>query len=86
MADLEHDPKEMRFRAEGGRKASTAARAYLYGVVASMLEAEYATSPANREGWVFGGIENDFDRRRLLKELKKLEAEMLRRARKLRAP
>jgi hypothetical protein len=58
----------------------SAARAYVYGVCASMLEHQYASSPENREGWMFGGVEDAEDRRRLLLEIKRLEAEMYRRA------
>lgn len=73
---------EPRFAVKGRRRISSAARAYVYGVCAAMLNDQYMNSPENIEGWMFGGIENDSDRELVLAELKRLEAEMDRRANK----
>lgn len=67
-------------------KSAVEARAYVYGVCAAMLESQYTTHPENVEGWMFGGIVNEFDRRRVTKEIKRLEAQMLKRSAKLRTP
>lgn len=74
----------LKFTNVGKRKPSTMARAYVYAITAAMLEAQYSTEPEATEGWMFGGIEHEPDRRRLLKEIKRLEKEMLSRAAKLR--
>lgn len=71
-------------RREGPKfKDCTAARQYVYSVLASMIEAEINDQYDGAEGWMFGGIDNEFDRRRLDKELKKTKAKMLKRAEEL---
>ena len=72
--------KELRFNGASGRKPQTEARLYVYSVMVAMLENEF-NAPDNTEGWMFGGIENDFDRRRLTKAIKAVAAEMTRKAR-----
>lgn len=66
------------------REARREARAYVYNICAAMLEAQYNTAPENREGWMFGGLEEEDDRRLVYEEIKRLESELLKRGAKLR--
>lgn len=76
-------PTDLKFVPVGRRKASTMARAYVYQVVYAMLDDQLNNHPENVEGWMFGGIENEFDRQRLTKEIRQLQAEMARRSKKI---
>jgi homoserine kinase len=49
-----------------------------------MLRDQYESHPENVEGWMFGGVEHEEDRRLVMAQVKQLEAEMGRRATKLR--
>jgi hypothetical protein len=77
----EFDPTVQRFVSDGqhGRKAQTMARAYVYNVLVAMLDNE----PNEPEGWMFGGIENEFDRRRLTKAIRQVQDELRKKAEKL---
>lgn len=66
----------MKFTNSNGRKPQTEARKYVYNVLSQMLECEL--SPDENEGWMFGGIEDDFDRRRLKKAIKAVISELKR--------
>lgn len=66
----------MKFTNSNGRKPQTEVRKYVYNVLSQMLEREL--SPDENEGWMFGGIEDDFDRRRLKKAIKAVISELRR--------
>jgi len=69
----------LRFKGDAtGQKPSTQARVYVYNVLVAMIDSELTES----EGWMFGGIEADADRRRLKRALHKVRAELLRKARR----
>lgn len=70
----------LRFNSNDGRKPQTEARRYVYNVIAAMLENEF-NEPDCYDGWMFGGIEQEPDRRRLTKAIKSVIAEMLRKGR-----
>lgn len=55
------------------------ARAYVYNVLAIIVDHELT----DEDGWMFGGIDNDFDRRRLVKELARFRAFAVKRRAKL---
>lgn len=59
------------------------ARAYMFNVMASVIDNELTDD--QKDGWMFGGVDNEFDRRRLTNELKKYKAFVLKRASKLKA-
>ena len=64
-----------------GREGVTAARKYLYGVLWSILD--YELSPDNLgklEGWVFGGIETEHDKKLLVEAVERLQSELLKRS------
>jgi len=67
---------ELKFFSNGGRKAQTEARRYVYNVLWMMLEHEL--NPDERDGWMFGGIEHDADKRRLTKAIRVVMAELSR--------
>jgi len=66
----------MKFTSEPGRTAQAKARRFVYAVLVPMLEHELG----DPEGWMFGGIEEEPDKRRLAKAIKALMVEMRRRA------
>ncbi len=70
-----------RFNGQTGRKPQTEARRYVYGVLCAMLDSEF-NDPDFHEGWMFGGIEHEPDRRRLTKAIKLVRAELARKAKK----
>ena len=70
------DPTEVQIRF----KSCVEVRAYVYAVMASMLEQDASDESC---GWMFGGIDSEFDRRRLRKEIAKAKAFCLKRAQKL---
>lgn len=72
------DSKTMRFVGDGRRtKAQTQANRYVYAVLGSMLEHE----KTDRGGWIFDGIENEFDIRRLRIAIDRVQKQLARRAR-----
>ncbi len=64
----------MMFDGSSGMKPSAEARRYIYRVLAAAVE----TDIRDRDGWILGGVDNEFDERRLRKEAKKVAAELLR--------
>jgi hypothetical protein len=66
----------MMFTNSNGRKPQTEARKYVYNVLSQMLEHEL--SPDEDEGWMFGGIDDVFDRQRLRKAIKAIISELKR--------
>lgn len=70
----------LKFNGDFGRKPQAEARRYVYGVLVSMLANERRQGRENGEGWMFGGIEREEDRRRLHKALEAVEKEMERKA------
>ncbi len=54
----------------------------MFNVLASVIDHELSEDGA--DGWMFGGVDNEFDRRRLTNELKKHRSFVLKRAAKLR--
>lgn len=67
----------LKFSGASGLRPSAEARRYVYAVVAAALIADIE----DREGWVFAGLENDFDRRRAEKAARLVVKELLRKAR-----
>lgn len=68
----------MMFDSSNGRgRPSAQARRYVYAVLASSLTDDLT----NSEGWVFGGMEDEVDRRRARKAAKLVIAELIRKAR-----
>jgi len=68
---------EMKFTSANGRP-SKAARRYVYNVLVAMLAHELT----DHEGWMFGGIDNDCDRRRLKNAILAVKVEMAKKAAK----
>jgi len=72
----------MKFNGDGrgrhGRKPNTEARRYVYAILVPMLEHELNSD--QRDGWMFGGIEEEPDQRRLRKAIKAVMVEMRRKA------
>lgn len=60
-------------------KNSIEARAYMFAKFSRMISSELNDT----EGWMLGGIDNDQDNRRLVNELKKYRASVIKRAEKL---
>lgn len=65
----------LRFDGSSGRKPSTEARRYVYGIISAMLDHELT----DLDGWIFGGIEHEADRRRLSRAVRLVQLEMRRR-------
>jgi hypothetical protein len=65
-------PGGLKFTSEGGRRAQTEARRYVYRMVQAMLEHELTDS----EGWVFGGIQQEPDERKLKRAVRDVMNEM----------
>lgn len=63
-----------KFDGSSGMKPSAEARRYIYRVMATALD----TDMTDDEGWVFGGIDCEFDRRRLREAAKRVRADLLR--------
>jgi hypothetical protein len=72
----------MKFDGSSGRKPSAEARRYVYAVLASCL----ADDMTDRGGWVFGGIDSDFDRRRLIRAGQLVVKELLRKSGQVKGP
>lgn len=64
----------MKFDGSSGRKPSAEARRYVYNVLATSIE----TDLGDHEGWLFGGLDDEVDRRRVKKAAKLVVAELLR--------
>ena len=67
---------EQQFTGASGMQPQAEARRYVYRIVESMLAHE---RPGDG-GWIYGGIENEFDVRRLKKAVSAVRKEMLRKA------
>lgn len=76
--DLDAPDAELRlkFSGDSGRKPSAEARRYVYAVMASALE----TDLIDPEGWVRGGLGNEFDDRRAKSAARKVITELRRKA------
>lgn len=66
----------LRFDGSTGTRPQTEARRYVYAIVATMLEHE----PSDPDGWIFGGIEREEDKRRLRKAIRSVSSEMRKKA------
>ena len=66
----------LKFSGESGRAPQAEARRYVYAVLVSVLENEFNDD----EGWMFGGIETEPDRRRLTKAVHAVQKELGRKA------
>ena len=67
---------ELKFSGASGQRPQTEARRYVYAVLSAMLDHELCEP----EGWMFGGIEQEPDERRVRKAIKAVRAEMLRKS------
>jgi hypothetical protein len=68
----------LKFNGESGRKPQTEARRWVYAVLATILD---NSSERSEHGWFSLGPDGDeFDRRRLLKALDSVRAEMVRKS------
>jgi hypothetical protein len=65
---------KLKFSGASGRRPQAEARSYVYSVIVAMLDNELGES----QGWMFGGIEEEPDERRVRKAVKAVRAEMLR--------
>ena len=65
---------DLKFSGANGRKPQTEARRYVYRILFSMLKHELG----DVDGWMFGGIEEEPDKRRLTKAIKAVMVEMRR--------
>jgi hypothetical protein len=68
----------VKFNGDSGRRPQAEARRYVYSVLATMLDHEL--SPEAYDGWIFGGIKFDPDKRRLRRAVKAVIVEMRRKA------
>jgi hypothetical protein len=70
---------QMKFTSANGRgMPRKQARRYVYNVLTMMLDYELT----DREGWMFGGIDNECDRRRLKTAIRAVIREMTKKAKK----
>ena len=69
----------MRFTGKQGMKPSAEARRYIYAALANFLEDDVDHAPT---GWMFGPLDDEFDRRRVRTEASKVVAELRRKAKK----
>jgi hypothetical protein len=60
------------FNGESGMRPSAEARRYVYRVTTMMLDHELT----DRDGWMFGGIAHEADKRRLRKAIKDVIKEL----------
>jgi hypothetical protein len=65
---------EQKFTGNSGLNPQAEARRYVYGVLWAMLDNEHSGDG----GWIYGGIENEFDVRRLKKAVAAVQKELLR--------
>ena len=68
--------RTMRFDGSSGRRPDAEARKYVYAVLASSLVSDLI----DPDGWVFGGIEDEEDKRRLRRVAKAVVEELRRKA------
>ncbi len=68
------------FSGSSGLKPQAEARRYVYAVLVSMLAEEIREGNDRGEGWMFGGVDDPFDRRRLFKAIKAVASEMRRKS------
>lgn len=66
---------ELMFDGSSGRRPQSEARSYVYRVLVAMLDHEITTD-ANE--WMFGGVENEPDQRRIKKAIRAVQAELRR--------
>lgn len=64
------------FDGRTGAKPQTEARRYVYRVLATIIVSERTDA----DGWFYGGITNEFDRRRLKKALEAVRIELVKKA------
>jgi hypothetical protein len=64
----------MKFDGSTGRRPGAEARRYVYNILATMIDNDLG----DNGGWLFGGMEDEFDRRRVRKAAKLVMAEMSR--------
>lgn len=64
----------MKFDGSSGRRPSAEARRYVYRVLATCLD----TDLGDDEGWMLGGIDCEFDRRRVKRAAELVIEELLR--------
>lgn len=73
---MDNDPKFPK-----GNEGVIAARQYLYGVLWSMLDTELNGDNLGKlEGWVFGGIETEHDKKLLIKAIERLKSSVRKKA------
>lgn len=68
----------MKFDGASGMRPSAEARRYVYVVLSSALE----TDLGDPQGWIFGGIDNEFDRRRAFAAARLVIRELRRKGRR----
>lgn len=68
------------FTGSQGRRPQTEARRYVYAILAKMLSDELRQGDEHGGGWMFGGVEDEVDLRRLKKAIKAVRSEMQRKA------
>lgn len=66
----------MKFDGSSGRRPSAEARRYIYAILVAMI----SNDMEDPDGWIRGGIDCEFDTRRLKNEAKKVAREMRRKA------
>lgn len=72
---------ELRFTSKNGDgRPQAQARRYVYSILVAMLDSQLNHHPENVEGWMFGGIETEPDRRRVAKAIKAVQADFTKRA------
>lgn len=67
---------ELQFNGRDGLRPQAQARRYVYRVLFAMLDHELT----ERDGWMFGGIEQEPDQRRLTKAIEAVKKEIKRKA------
>lgn len=70
----DEDAKKQHFTGASGLRPQAEARRYVYGIIRLMLGSE---QPGDG-GWIYGGMENECDVRRLKKAVAAVRKEMLR--------
>lgn len=67
----------MRFDGKSGMKPSAQARRYIYTTLANFLEDDVTS-----DGWMLGPLDDEFDRRRVRNEARKVVAELRRKSKR----
>jgi len=75
-SDGRHVPVAKKFNGLTGRTPQAEAKRYVYAVLETMLDHELT----DREGWLFGGIEHEDDKRRLRYAIELIKVEMVRKS------